>query len=217
MGKYIKESEARKLICELGKRLYNKDFVAANDGNISIKIDDNHIIATPTGVSKGFMTEEMLVKLDLDGNVKKGRLKPSSEIKMHLRVYKLNKETKAVFHAHPPIATSFAVAGIGLDSPILSEAIVFLGEVKVAKYATPGSDGVADSIDEYCKNSKAVLLANHGALTWGNEVMEAYYRMETLEHYAKVSMYTGNILKQANKLEKSEIDELIELRKKMGL
>ena len=214
---YLPDYEAKKMICEIGRRVYNKNFVAANDGNITIKTGPNTIWATPTGVSKGFMTPDMLVKLDLNGKVLAGKRKPSSEIKMHLRVYKENPEVHAVVHAHPPVATSFAIAGIDLDQAVSPEAVVILGTVPVAPYATPGTEEVPESIAPYCKDYNAVLLANHGALTWGKDIIEAYYRMESLEHYALMLMYSGRIINQANELNCRQVSDLIEMRTNMGI
>ncbi|WNF39008.1 class II aldolase/adducin family protein [Bacillaceae bacterium IKA-2] len=215
--KYYSDFEAKKLICEIGKRVYNKNFVAANDGNISVKCGPNTIWTTPTGVSKGFMTPDMMVKMDLSGKVLAGKLKPSSEVKMHLRVYKENAEVNAVVHAHPPVATSFAIAGISLEKPISPEAVVLLGRVPVAKYATPGTTEVPDSIAPYCKDYNAVLLANHGALTWGRDLMEAYFRMESLEHYALMTMYSTNIINKTNELSCSQVSDLIDIRTSLGI
>ena len=173
--------------------------------------------ATPTGVSKGYMTLDMMVKMDLLGKVLVGDHIPSSEIKMHLRVYNENPAVNAVVHAHPPVATSYAIAGIPLDLPILQEAVVTLGTVPVADYATLGSQDVPDSIAPYCKDHNAVLLANHGALTWGSDLMQAYMRMESLEHYALVIMYTSNIIKHYNELNCTQVHELIALREKFGI
>lgn len=215
--KYYSDFEAKKMICEIGKRVYNKNFVAANDGNISVKCGSNMIWTTPTGVSKGFMTPDMMVKMDLSGKVLAGKLKPSSEVKMHLRVYNENPEVNAVVHAHPPIATSFAIAGINLDKPVSPEAVVLLGTVPVANYATPGTHEVPDSIAPYCKDYNAVLLANHGALTWGRDIIEAYFRMESLEHYALMLMYSNNIINKVNELNCNQISDLLGIREKLGI
>jgi L-fuculose-phosphate aldolase len=214
---YYSDQEAKEMICEIGRRVYNRNYVAANDGNISVKVSPNVIWTTPTGVSKGYMTPDMMVKMGLSGNVISGNLKPSSEVKMHLRVYNENPEVNAVVHAHPPVATSFAIAGISLDKPVLPEAIVLLGNVPVAPYAFPGTQEVPDSIAPYCNTHNAVLLANHGALTWGRDLMEAYFRMESLEHYATILMYSNNILKKANELNRSQIADLIQVRESMGI
>ena len=215
--RYPTDDEAKKLIIDIGKRMYAKNFVAANDGNISCKVDDDIIWATPTGVSKGYMSEDILVKLRLDGTIlSQGPLGPSSEIKMHLRVYNENPEVGGVCHAHPPVSTSFAIAGMSLDRAIYPEALVNLGTVPCVHYETPGSQGIPDSIAPYCRDYNAVLLANHGALAWGRDLMEAWFRLESTEHYAMVIMYTGNIIGKANVLSCDQVGELMEIRKRMG-
>lgn len=217
MRKYLNDEQAKEAIIEIGKRMFAKGFVAANDGNISVKVSDNTLWSTPTLVSKGYMTEDMLVKVDLDGNILEGSLKPSSELKMHLRVYKENPNVYAVTHAHPPVATAFAIAGIALDQAILPEAVVNLGVVPVTKYASPGTKEVPDSIAPFCKTHNGVLLQNHGALTWGRDPFEAYYRLESLEFYATVSMYTRNILGKQIILNDEQINTLISIRESLGI
>ncbi len=215
---YPTDLQAKQLIVEIGKRMYAKNFVAANDGNISCKVADDLIWATPTGVSKGFMTEDMMVKMRIDGSVlSQGELGPSSEVKMHLRIYQENPNAMGVCHAHPPISTSFAIAGIGLDRAIYPEALVNLGTVPCVHYETPGSQGIPDSIAPYAKDYNALLLANHGAVAWGSSLMEAWYRLESTEHYAMVLMYTGNIIGKANVLSCDQVSELVEIRNKMGI
>lgn len=214
---YMTDSEAKQAILDVGRRMYASKMVAANDGNISVKVAPGLVWCTPTGVSKGFMKEDMLVKIDTSGKVLSGRMKPSSEIKMHLRCYEEDSDILAVVHAHPQIATSYAIAGIAMDAAISSEAVVNLGVVPVAPYATPGTYEVPDSIAPYVKDYNAVLLSNHGALTWGGGVYEAYYRMETLEHYAGMLMYTTNIIGRRNSLSCDQIQELIKAREKFGI
>jgi L-fuculose-phosphate aldolase len=216
--KYPSDYEARDLILEIGRRMYNNSYVAANDGNITCKVGPDAIWATPTGVSKGFMKSDELVKMSLDGRViQQGKLKPSSEIKMHLRVYNENPEVMGVCHAHPPVSTSFAIAGISLDKAIYPEAFVNLGTVPVVHYEAPGSQGIPDSIAPYCKSHNALLLANHGALAWGPSLMESWYRLESVEHYAMILMYTGNIIGKANVLSCEQIRELMRIREKLGI
>jgi len=215
---YPNDSQARELILEIGRRMYDKQYVAANDGNITCKTGPDTIWATPTGVSKGFMKEEELVKMSLDGKViQQGKLAPSSEIKMHLRIYNENPRIQAVCHAHPPFATSFAIAGISLDKAIYPEALVNLGIVPVTRYETPGSQGVPDSVAPYCKDYNALLLANHGALTWGSSLMEAWYRLEALEHYAMIYMNTEFVIGKANALNREQIGELVKIQEKLGI
>ncbi len=215
--RYLSDREAKNEILEVGRRMYAKNYVVSNDGNITCKVSPTTLWTTPTGVSKGYMTDDMLIKVDLDGHVLQGTRKPSSELKMHLRVYKENPELVACVHAHPPVATSFAIAGIALDRPILPEGVVQLGVVPVAPYATPGTQEVPDSIAPYCTTHNGVLLANHGALTWGMSPMQAYMRMESLEYYALVTMYTGNIIGRANELSCKQVDRLVETRTKLGI
>lgn len=214
MNKYISDYQVKKDICEIGKRMYDRDFTAANDGNISIRVGENEIWTTPTGVSKGFMDSSMMVKVNLEGKVLEGSLKPSSELKMHLKVYMDRPDVMSVTHAHPPIATSFAVAGIPLDRALLPEAIINLGSVPIARYATPSTQEIPDSIAEFTKDYEAVLLANHGVLTWGKDVYEAFFKMETVEHYAKINLYT-TMLGKANELSRDNIERLLEIKRSM--
>ena len=214
---YISEKEAKKAIIDIGQRMYVRGFVAANDGNISVRTGRNEVWATPTGVSKGFMKKKMLVKVDLDGNVLEGTYKPSSELKMHLRAYRENEALRSVCHAHPPICTSFAVAGIPLDSPILAEAVITLGDVPIAPYAELGTEAVPEAIAPYCHTHNGVLLANHGAVTWAEEPYAAYYRLESMEYYAKILLITDKLIGRQNQLSDEQIERLIAMREKFGV
>lgn len=214
---YMSEKEAKKAIIDIGQRMYVRNFVAANDGNISIKIGDNEVLATPTGVSKGFMKKSMLVKVDLDGNVLEGTNKPSSELKMHLRAYKENDAIQSVCHAHPPICTCFAIAGIPLDTPVLAEAVITLGNVPVAPYAELGSKEVPEAIAPYCHTHNGVLLANHGAVTWAEDAYAAYYRLESMEYYANILMLTEKVIGRQNKLTGEQVERLLAMREKFGI
>lgn len=213
----MKGKEAKEAILDIGQRMYVRNFVAANDGNISVRVGENEVWATPTGVSKGFMTKDMLVKVDLDGNVLKGDRKPSSELKMHLRAYKENKELRSVVHAHPPICTSFSIAGIPLDKPVLAEAVITLGNVPIVPYAELGSTEVPDGIAPYCNTHNGVILANHGVVTWDNDPYGAYYKLESMEYYANILMITGKVLGNQNSLTKEQVDRLIAMREKFGI
>lgn len=212
---YPTDEEAKRAIVEFGKRMYARGYVVTNDGNVTVRVGDNTIWATPTGVSKGYMNEDMMVKLDLSGTVLEGTRKPSSEIKMHLRVYRENPEVMSVVHAHPITATTFAIAGIPLDSPILVEAMLQLGVVPVAKYALPGTNEVPDSIAPFCRDYNAVLLSNHGALTWGTTLEQAFNRMEVLENYAKIYLNTL-LLDKARPLSRRQVEALKKLRISFG-
>ena len=218
INRYPADAEAKKMIVEIGRRMYMKNFVAANDGNISCKVDDETIWTTPTGVSKGFMSEDEMVKMRLDGTiVSQGESAPSSEVKMHLRIYNEREDVRAVCHAHPPVSTSFAVAGIALNQAIYSTTLINPGIVPCVHYETPGSRQLPDSIAPYVRDYNALLLANHGAVTWGTSLTEAWYRMEATEHYAMVVMYSLNVIGKANVLSCDQINELIQIRQKMGV
>lgn len=180
------ELQIREEICEIGRRLYTQGFAAANDGNISVRLSERYLLTTPTGVSKGYMVPEMIVKTDLQGRVVEGELRPSSELKMHIQVYGRRSDVQAVVHAHPPYATAYAIVGEGLQSPIVAEAVVHLGAVPLAPYATPSTEEVPASITPFIDTHNALLLANHGALTFGPDLITAWFRMETLEHVAKL-------------------------------
>jgi L-fuculose-phosphate aldolase len=186
---YPSDAQAKAEILDAGRKIYQRGLVAANDGNLSVRVGDNALWVTPTGVSKGAMTEDMLVKLSLDGTVLEGTRKPSSETKMHLRIYQENPAVRAVVHAHPPAATAFAAAGLPLDRPVLQEAVVQLGTVPVAPFALPGSQAVADSVAPYCQAYRALLLEYHGAVTWGTSMEQAHYRLECLEQLATVTLH----------------------------
>lgn len=210
------EAHLKKTIVAVAHRLYQKNMVVSNDGNISVRCVDG-IWTTPTGVCKGDLAEDMLVKVDKDGHILYGHYRPSSELKMHLQVYHENETVMAVVHAHPLAATSFAVAGIALDLPILPEAIVHLGSVPVAPYAVPGTEAVALSIKPYCCHYNGLLLANHGALTWGTDLWQAYFRMESLEYYAQITLNTTCLLQKPRLLSQEEIAASLQSRKSWGI
>ncbi|MGN1167558.1 MAG: class II aldolase/adducin family protein [Lachnospiraceae bacterium] len=212
------ELEIKKEMCEIGKRVYNRGMVAANDGNFSVKLNENEFLCTPTGVSKGFMTPEYICKVDAKGNVLEANegFRPSSEVKMHLRVYQERPDVNAVVHAHPMYATTFAIAGIPLMEPIMPEAVIFLGGVPLAKYGTPSTVEVPDSIMPYIQEYDAVLLENHGALTYSDTLMNAYHKMESVEFYARL-MYQAKMIGGPQILDEKRVEELYEIRRNMGL
>ncbi len=212
------EWELKKLIVEIGRRIWMRGYVASNDGNISVKLPGGDVLTTPTGVSKGFMTEEMIIKCDRNGKVISGskNYRPSSEVKMHLDVYKERPDVGAVVHAHPPYATSFAVAGIPLNKCVLPEAVIVIGAVPIAPYGLPSSMEIPDRIRPFLQNSDAILLENHGALTLGSDLLTAYHKMETLEHTANIvwkAIQLGNL----NVLPDNERDRLMTLREKFNM
>jgi len=205
-------------MCEIGKRVYNRGMVAANDGNFSVKLSDNEFLCTPTGVSKGFMTPEYICKVDAEGNVIEANegFKPSSEIKMHMRVYKEREDVKAVVHAHPMYATTFAVCGLPLTEPIMPEAVLSLGTVPLAKYGTPSTMEIPDAVSEYLPYYDAVLLENHGALSYADSLMGAYHKMESLEFYARL-LYQAKMLGGPKELTDEQVERLLGRRRQYGL
>jgi L-fuculose-phosphate aldolase len=199
-------------ILEVGRRLWQRGYVAANDGNISVKISDEEVLTTATGVSKGFMTESDIVTVSIDGDVISKGKKPSSELPMHLEIYKRRPEIKTVVHAHPAVATGFAAAGLSMDRSILPEVILTLGNVILTPYGTTGTDELAKIVGEGIKNHNGLLLQNHGAVTVGLDLWQAYYRMETLEHFANITLVT-RILGRQSVLSEEEINKLSTLGK----
>lgn len=206
----------RREIVEAGRRVYNRNFVASNDGNISARLDQRRVVITPSGVSKGFLEPDDLVVVDCEGKPLEGRKKPSSELFMHLRIYKERPDVNGVVHAHPPKATGFAVAGIPLTQCVLPEVIVSLGGIPLAEYGTPGTGEFYEPVLKYLKDYDAFLLENHGALTIGPDVMAAYFRMETLEHFAHIAL-TAIQLGNLNTLKASDVQKLLDLRRGFGI
>ena len=212
------ELEIKQEICAIGRRIYDKGMVASNDGNISVKLNDNEFLCTPTGVSKGFMTPEYICKVDANGNVIEANagFKPSSEIKMHMRVYKERPDVGSVVHAHPLYATSFAIAGIPLTDPIMPEAVLALGSVPIAEYGTPSTDEIPNAVSKYLQRYDAVLLANHGALSFSDTLLNAYHKMESLEFYAQL-LYQSKMLGGPKLLTEEQVHGIYELRRQFGL
>jgi L-fuculose-phosphate aldolase len=208
--------EIKKEICEVGHKLWLKGFVAANDGNISVKISDNEYYCTPTGVSKGSLTPDMIIKVDKDGKKLEGKLNPSSEIKMHMRVYRERPDVTAVVHAHPPVATAFTVADIDLDQYILPEAVLTIGAVPTCDYGTPSTMEIPDSLDPYLQDHDAFLLRNHGALTVGCDLNKAFFVMEEVEFNAVICKNAMD-LGAVHEISKDGLKKLMDLRQKMKL
>ena len=200
-------------ICDVCRKMWQQGWVAANDGNISVKLPDGNFMATPTGISKSFITPEKLVIINDKGEVIEGEpgYKPSSEIKMHLRCYREREDVGAVVHAHPATATGFAVAGKSLDRYSMIETVIAIGSIPLTPYGTPSTNEVPESIAPYLKEHDVLLLQNHGALTVGADLITAYYRMETLELFAKISL-VAELLGGAKEIERDQIDKLMYLR-----
>ena len=210
----MKYQEVREQICDVCHKMWQLGWVAANDGNVSVKLDDGTFMATPTGISKSFITPEKLVIIDSTGKVLEGEpgYKPSSEIKMHLRCYAERPDVGAVVHAHPPTATGYAVAGKSPDEYSMIETVIAIGSIPLTPYGTPSTDEVPNAIAPYLAEHDVMLLKNHGALTVGCDLITAYYRMETLELYAKISL-TAHLLGGAQEISRDKIDTLMDLRK----
>jgi len=200
-------------IIQAGQRIYQKGFVAANDGNISARVGEQQILITPSGRSKGFLKLEDLVLVDLNGKIIHGNLKPSSETAMHLTIYQEREDVNSVCHAHPVYATAFSVATIPLDEPVLPEVIVTLGRIPMVPYAEPGSPDVSKNIRPFLAHHDAFLLANHGAVTVGKDVFDAFYKMETVEHFARI-LHKAKQLGSVHLLKSEEVQALIRQRSK---
>jgi L-fuculose-phosphate aldolase len=210
------EDQIRADIVEVGRRLYARGYTASNDGNISVRLDEARLLMTPKSVCKGFMSADMMCITDLDGRKLAGERDPSSEMKMHLEVYRHRPDVRAVVHAHPPIATGFAVAGVALDRAVLAEVVTTLGSVPIAEYATPSTNELPAAVRKYVKAHDGMLLANHGALTMGTDVFAAYYKMETIEHFAKISL-VARLLGGERLLSREEVGRLEKLRGSYGI
>src|SRR5581483_9870959 len=210
------EEQIRADIVESGRRLYQLGFVASNDGNISARVDDTRIITTPKSVSKGFMTPDMMVVVDYNGKKISGDRDPSSELPMHLEIYRNRPDVSAVVHAHPPTATGFAVAGIPLTRAVLAEVVTTLGSIPIAEYGTPSTAELPDAVRKYIKAHDGMLLANHGAVTCGSSVLNAHFKMETIEHFAKISL-VARMLGREHLLSREEVERLQGLRGMYGI
>ncbi len=203
--------DLKEQLCDVCHSMWQQGWVAANDGNVSVRLDADRILCTPSGVSKRDITPDMLIIVDNAGQRLEGTLKVSTELPMHLRCYAERADVNAVVHAHPPMSTAFAVADKPLDSYAMIETICSLGAVPVADYAVPGTDEVPNAIAPWLAKHDAILLRAHGALTVGIDLKTAYYRMETLEHFAKISLY-AHLLGGAKELDQNQIDTLIDRR-----
>ncbi|RMD85617.1 MAG: class II aldolase/adducin family protein [Calditrichaeota bacterium] len=208
------ETHLRQTIVEIGRRMYQRGYVAANDGNISARLDDERILTTPTGVSKGFMTPESMVVVNMEGRaLSPGR--PSTELPMHLFIYRERPDVQAVVHAHPPYATGFATAGLALDKCVLAEVIVTMGTIPLAEYGTPSTEELPNSLRPFIHSCEAFLLANHGVVTIGKDLMDAYFKMERVEHYAQIT-FIARALGGERVLPREKVEELYDLREKYG-
>src|ERR687892_2938469 len=210
----MNEAQARKLIVEVGRLLYERSYVVSSDGNVSIRLDEGRVLATPTMTCKGRMTEDSLALTDMDGKPLNDR-RASSELAMHLLIYRERPDVKSVCHAHPPHGSAFAVAGLAIDQPILSEVILTLGCVPLASYGTPSTEELSDAMRPLLKHHNALLMANHGAVAYGAALWQAWDRLETLEHTAKIAILS-RVLGGSRNLPADAIEKLINVREAAG-
>jgi L-fuculose-phosphate aldolase len=203
----------RVAIVEFGRLLHASGFVAATDGNLSVRLDDERVLVTPTCISKGRMRPGDMVVVDMEGKRLRGTRRVSSEIGMHLLIYRLRPEVRGIVHAHPPTATGFAASGLGLNSPLVCEVVVGLGSIPLARYGTPGTPELNDALEPLIPNHDAILMANHGVVTFGSSLESAFMKMETVEHFAKIAVVT-HMLGQAQPLGEKEVEKLHEVRQR---
>jgi L-fuculose-phosphate aldolase len=210
------EREYRDDICQIGRLVFQKGWVAANDGNITIRLDAERILATPTGVCKGMMQPDDLIIVDMKGNKISGRAQGTSEIAMHTTVYGLRPDVKAVVHAHPPVATGYATAGRELNLALLPEVVIGLGCVPLADYGLPGTSALTEPMLPLIPKYDALMMANHGAVCYGEDVFKAYFKMETLEHFARIQL-VAELLGGPKVLPRNEVDKLLDSRTRYGV
>jgi L-fuculose-phosphate aldolase len=216
-GANVTEKELRAQIVDIGRRLYERRFIVAGDGNISVRTADGNLLVTPTAVNKGFLTPDMLVKTTLDGAPISGEMRrASSEIAMHAVIYQERPDVRAVVHAHPPIGTGFAAAGLALDKALVSEVVLTLGCIPLADYGTPSTKELPEALRPLCAKHDAILLANHGAVAYGPDLTTAHDRMETLEHFAHISL-VAHMLGGGREIPPPMIAKLIDVRERAGL
>jgi len=201
----------RAAIVEYGRLLHASGFVAATDGNLSVRLDEERILVTPTCISKGRMLASDLVVVDGAGNRVSGKRRVSTEIGMHLLIYRLRPDVNGIVHAHPPTATGFAASGLGLSSPLVCEVVVGLGSIPLARYGTPGTPELSGALEPLIPGHDAILMANHGVVTYGSSLESAFMKMETVEHFAKIALVT-HMLGQAQPLGEKEVEKLHEVR-----
>jgi L-fuculose-phosphate aldolase len=207
----ISERQYREDIIRVCRLVYEKGWVAMNDGNISIRLDEKRILCTPTAISKGFVNEDELIICDNGGEKLEGTRERTSEIAMHTTIYGLRPDVKAVVHAHPPVATGFATAGRALDKALLPEVVIQLGAVPLASYGLPGTPALTDGMIPLIPNYDALLLQNHGCTAYGKDVWDAFFKMEMVEHFARITL-VGELLGGAKPLPRVEVKKLFDAR-----
>ena len=206
-----RDRKHRLAIVQYGRMLHESGFVAATDGNLSVRLDDKRLLVTPTCISKGRMRSSDMVIVDMEGKRLAGKRRVSSEIGMHLLIYRLRPDVRGIVHAHPPTATGFAASGLDLNRPLVCEVVVGLGSIPLARYGTPGTPELTDALEPLIPHHEAILMANHGVVTFGSSLESAYMKMETVEHFAKIALVT-NLLGNEQPLGELEVQKLHEVR-----
>jgi L-fuculose-phosphate aldolase len=209
--KMATDHQFRRDIIRCGSLLHTCGFIAATDGNISVRLDDERVLVTPTGMSKGMMKTSDLVIVDMNGHKLKGKREVTSEIGMHLLIYRMRPDVNAVVHAHPRTATGFAASGIALNKPLVCEVVIGLGQIPLAPYGTPGTQELAETLEPLIPDFDAILMANHGVVTYGSDLQSAYMKMETVEHFAQITLVT-HLLGKQRPLDSSNLEKLIAVR-----
>ncbi|MBI5381481.1 MAG: class II aldolase/adducin family protein [Opitutae bacterium] len=209
--------ELKRRICEMGRRLWVKDYTDGNGGNITVRVGDNLVLCTPTLICKGFMTPEDMALIDLDGRQLAGTRKRTSEAMTHLGIMKRQPAAKSCVHAHPPHATAFAIANATIPSCLIPEAEVFLGKIAVAKYQTPGTPENADEVGQLGVDHQAILMQNHGVIVWGKDVEDAYWKMENIDSYCRTVWIAAGLGSGLHRFGPDKLKDLISLRQKLGM
>lgn len=207
------ERQHREQIVRFGRMIHERGYVAATDGNLSVRLDKKRILVTPTSMCKGMMSASDLVIVDMSGERLAGRRNVSSEIAMHLLIYKLRPDIRAIVHAHPPTATGYAAAGLPLNEALISEVVICLGAIPLAKYGTPGTPELTDALEPLIPEYDAILMSNHGVVAYGEDLLSAYMKMETVEHFAKVALVAHQLGRQ-QLLSPEEVEKLLVVRRK---
>ena len=211
----IHDRSLKELICEIGRRVYDKGFAAANDGNLSIRVGENEVLCSPTMICKGYMSPEDICAVDLDGNQIAGTRKRTSEVLLHLTIMKHRPDVRAVVHCHPPHATAFAVAGEPIPQCVLPEVEVFMGEVPLSPYETPGGQKFADTVIPFLEGTNTIILASHGTVTFGKDLLEAFWKTEILDAYCRILLLAKQ-LGPIKYFDERETRELLDLKQKLG-
>src|SRR6185312_6017190 len=207
------ERKYRSQMIEFGKMLHQRAYVAAMDGNLSVRLDEDRILATPTAMCKSMMRASDLVIVDTEGRHVSGRRNVSSEIAMHVLIYKLRPDVRGIVHAHPPTATGFAAAGMALNQPLVCEVVIGLGSIPLAKYGTPGTPELTAALEPLVPQYDAILMSNHGVVAYGADLHHAYMKMETVEHFAQIALVT-HLLGRQQPLGSEELGKLMAARSK---